>query len=306
MNKLILFCSLLIVLVVGGGCVDDETTALDSFLDSDKNELFEEENNLTVFHDNQLFKKYGGELSTGFLNWFNNEINTDYSHIRCIFNDSCNGNFTFNIETIYSENPFSINVSLSRYGIVGSFGCYQKYEICVFSFISSNIYFVNDILDLDYVNKVSFFTLSSDYEYNSVSMEELYYCKNDDDCIIVNEGCCSCRESGMQIAINKDYRHYWDEKLGLECVSVDASCAHAVSVHISCFSDSKCVNNKCKLSEVKQEFCSSSLYKNCKSGSSLENVDKIMPMYGVSCRKVIDLCRGYIITNTSYRKPKLF
>lgn len=49
------------------------------------------------------------------------------------------------------------------------------------------------------------------------SLEEIKACQKDSDCVKVNEGCCSCAMGGRELAVHKNYRQYWENKLKDEC-----------------------------------------------------------------------------------------
>lgn len=49
------------------------------------------------------------------------------------------------------------------------------------------------------------------------SLEEIKACQKNSDCVKVNEGCCSCAMGGRELAIHKNYRRYWENKLKNKC-----------------------------------------------------------------------------------------
>ena len=121
---------------------------------------------------------------------------------------------------------------------------------------------------------------------------EKIYCETDNDCVKVDAGCCSCNYGGEATAINKDYKEDWNSNLTKECKEI--ACTAAVSDHISCFSDPKCVNKTCILTPNKERFCNlSSAFINCKNwkGNISENKwNEIDTNFGISCREVFELC----------------
>jgi len=77
--------------------------------------------------------------------------------------------------------------------------------------------------------------------------DSIYKCNKDDDCISVKSGCCGCTAGGSNIAINKDYLDYWNQKLSEECEEI--GCPAVMSDHWTCFATPKCVNGECQLVE---------------------------------------------------------
>ncbi len=79
------------------------------------------------------------------------------------------------------------------------------------------------------------------------TVEEIFLCDEDSDCVKVKAGCCSCYNGGKAIAINKIYEENYDNNLfeRERCDLVD--CITQPSDDPSCFATPKCVNNKCEL-----------------------------------------------------------
>lgn len=80
--------------------------------------------------------------------------------------------------------------------------------------------------------------------------ENMYFCTTDEDCMIVQDGCCACTEGGKNTAINSDYKAAWDDKI-LEDCGVDSGCPEVISDDWTCAEDviAKCVDGKCKLEQ---------------------------------------------------------
>ena len=75
--------------------------------------------------------------------------------------------------------------------------------------------------------------------------EKYYACEIDNDCILVQDGCCGCGGGGKNTTINKKYEETYLNKTGLICKNVD--CGAVVSNNPSCFSSPVCIQNKCSL-----------------------------------------------------------
>ena len=73
----------------------------------------------------------------------------------------------------------------------------------------------------------------------------IYECKEDNECISVSPGCCGCNAGGPAIAINKEYRSYWNNKFLNLCIRV--LCTAVMSNDWTCFAQPKCVEDKCQL-----------------------------------------------------------
>ena len=116
----------------------------------------------------------------------------------------------------------------------------------------------------------------------------VFICKSDNDCLKVDASCCGCGADGSAIAINKSYNEYWNNKLINECR--DHVCATVMSLHISCFSEPECVDNKCKLVLSNDSICNSWGHDMCKYISE-EDLDRVNMTDGISCREVIEMCK---------------
>lgn len=79
------------------------------------------------------------------------------------------------------------------------------------------------------------------------SEEEIYVCKEDRECLLVNNGCCGCGAGGTAISINKDYSNYWNNKLTEGCKEM--GCVAVMSNDWTCFARPRCINNRCGLSD---------------------------------------------------------
>jgi len=73
-------------------------------------------------------------------------------------------------------------------------------------------------------------------------------CFSDSDCIVADGGCCDCYHGGTAIAINKDLKQKWEEKLLKECKGIE--CLDVISDDPSCFKKPECVNGVCQLAET--------------------------------------------------------
>ena len=72
----------------------------------------------------------------------------------------------------------------------------------------------------------------------------LKYCKDNSECVIVQNGCCDCNNNGKVIPINKNYQDYWNKNLKELCGGI--GCYPFISEDISCsFNEAKCIYNQC-------------------------------------------------------------
>lgn len=69
-------------------------------------------------------------------------------------------------------------------------------------------------------------------------------CKEDSECVIVQEGCCSCNNGGRNTAILKTDEQAWKTKLAGQCA--DTMCPAVISTDKTCFNVAKCVDGKCE------------------------------------------------------------
>lgn len=75
-----------------------------------------------------------------------------------------------------------------------------------------------------------------------ISKEELKRCSQDSDCIKIQGGCCPCTDGGGNIAINKKYEEYWNNKLTKECIGTRNIC---LAVMMACGGNVGCINKSC-------------------------------------------------------------
>lgn len=89
------------------------------------------------------------------------------------------------------------------------------------------------------------FTISVAFaDSNPPSSSTGVLCKTDDECVIVQDGCCSCKNGGKNTAILKTEQQAWQAKLSSECE--DVMCATVISNDKTCFTVAKCVDGKCE------------------------------------------------------------
>lgn len=74
--------------------------------------------------------------------------------------------------------------------------------------------------------------------------DELIKCGNDNDCALVNSGCCGCSMGGGVTCINKKYLGDWNQKLRLDCEGSIA--CPAVYLCDTNPTGCECVNNICR------------------------------------------------------------
>lgn len=71
-------------------------------------------------------------------------------------------------------------------------------------------------------------------------------CETNDDCIGVDEGCCSCDQGGKRTAINRKYYSHYLETKNDSCFF--APCPQAVSTDSSCHGDRpQCISGLCQM-----------------------------------------------------------
>ena len=79
---------------------------------------------------------------------------------------------------------------------------------------------------------------------NNSSMISIEGCRSDSDCVIVNDGCCSCESGGKAKAVDHTSVLQW-QQTQLEC---DLNlCNGSQSADPSCSKKARCVNNTCQL-----------------------------------------------------------
>ncbi len=92
--------------------------------------------------------------------------------------------------------------------------------------------------------------VSAELKLCQTHVKEIDSCTTDEDCILVQNGCCGCSAGGSNTSINKKYMFFWNrEILGSKCTSVmcpavmsnDYTCHGQVTPHCT-------VENKCVLS----------------------------------------------------------
>jgi len=75
---------------------------------------------------------------------------------------------------------------------------------------------------------------------------EMQVCETDDDCALVQNGCCSCLESGQQTAIAKQHQKAYENQCRSACDMI--LCAQVLSQHESCqASGVRCYHGMCQL-----------------------------------------------------------
>ncbi len=74
-------------------------------------------------------------------------------------------------------------------------------------------------------------------------VQDFYSCAEDSDCISVKNDCCGCTAGGTATAINKNLKDQWKNN----CGRTGVFCPAVMSDDPSCFSEPRCVNNKCIL-----------------------------------------------------------
>ena len=80
--------------------------------------------------------------------------------------------------------------------------------------------------------------------YIPVPVTFFHSCDNDAECVIVKKDCCGCNNDGEATTINNKHIGVWEKINSMRC---SGFCKTITSSHPSCFSQPKCVNNKCQL-----------------------------------------------------------
>ncbi len=109
---------------------------------------------------------------------------------------------------------------------------------------SKRMFFV--ILIVLIVALISLFTQNKS---DSVSIDDVYKCSSDNECVSVQNGCCGCSTNGRNTAINKNYFSYWNSKMQDDCKEI--ACMEVISMDWTCFSEPKCINGECRLQPIR-------------------------------------------------------
>jgi hypothetical protein len=138
------------------------------------------------------------------------------------------------------------------------------------------------------VNISSLAWAKSNFTFDNISENELYSCEKNEDCTVITPGCCNCNSAGRAISINIKYVEEWAAYREQLCVRY--GCVLEISQHVSCFSQARCVSNKCILVPNIDYLCSFGPLGNCKSFTPEERWDDVERRIGISCRQVMELC----------------
>ena len=88
-----------------------------------------------------------------------------------------------------------------------------------------------------------------------------HYCETDDECILIQAGCCNCNMGGSNTAINNKYTDWWNTKLSFSCKNAVCSAV----INDKCNDDvARCVNHTCTVDCVMN--CTSYGYGSCPEG----------------------------------------
>jgi len=80
---------------------------------------------------------------------------------------------------------------------------------------------------------------------NGVESIDYFSCVTDEDCIMVDDGCCGCTAGGRATFINRIYEDEWNEKLREECEGM--VCPTVISDHSSCILQPECSGGTCQI-----------------------------------------------------------
>ena len=78
-----------------------------------------------------------------------------------------------------------------------------------------------------------------------LTVDEVFQCHENSECIIVTAGCCDCNAGGRSIAINARYQDYWQNRWVEQCA--DTMCASVISKDPSCTAEPVCFEGLCQL-----------------------------------------------------------
>jgi len=271
-NKNFLIIMMFLFIFITAGCISVDN-------EKNKTENKEKAGNRTVFTSINMSKIEVFEKSR-------DSFNFSQPYISCI-SKTCKGNFTL-IAISSEENLISINETINTYGRVTGNRCYGGE--CIIFFISHEINIADNLINLPSVEYLFLNKIESDY---MIRENNLYFCKEDKDCIKVTDGCCGCGGAGRATSINRKYENLWKSYEEDKCRS--SVCAASMSHHISCFSKSACTDNSCSLVIDEDFLCNSSslLFINCRNGHrEEESLDKVFPAEGISCREVLRICNS--------------
>lgn len=91
-------------------------------------------------------------------------------------------------------------------------------------------------------NNTQIKAIENETQIIEISKEELKRCSQDSDCVKIQGGCCPCTDGGGNIAINKKYEEYWNNKLTKECIGTRNIC---LAVMRACGGNVGCINKSC-------------------------------------------------------------
>ncbi len=78
--------------------------------------------------------------------------------------------------------------------------------------------------------------------------EDLYSCKEDEDCVSIATGCCGCSMGGSMTAINKSYKEYWQESVIGDCLNIMCPAWYRCEEYGAV----SCQSNKCEIELISQ------------------------------------------------------
>lgn len=78
-----------------------------------------------------------------------------------------------------------------------------------------------------------------------LTLDEVFQCQTDSECVAVSAGCCGCNAGGRSVAINSKYQDYWQSRWTDKCA--DTMCPAVISKDPSCTAEPKCVDGMCQL-----------------------------------------------------------
>ncbi len=108
-----------------------------------------------------------------------------------------------------------------------------KKEVKASNYIKSNI-------KRNMLKKETMKTKPSTGEISEYELSKYQYCGNDDDCIVVSNGCCDCANGSEDVSINKDKLE--DFKSRFNCLNYTCS---SNSAHECADGVVSCISNQC-------------------------------------------------------------
>ena len=187
---------------------------------------------------------------TEYLMWYEKEdeyVNFNHPYVKWLIDKKGNGTFNLYLTIKANTSPELVNSELSKFGTLGSSGCYEK---CRVYLEVTDFSIIKELFSYSFIEDVYISNIVSDYKLN-VSLEEMKTCNVNEDCKIVGTGCCSGANNCNLEAINKEYVDLWNTQIycyGVPCLAA-VMCRNAFYVN--------CTMGQCTLT---QDTCFNYIY----------------------------------------------